>query len=311
MEKSIYDELDLKELRVLRVLLQESSITKAAQLLETTQPAVSKTLRRLREQFSDPLLVRNGHVMQLTPRAANMIEPLRTLFSVADGLRADALAFDPKTSDRLFSLLLTDVGMVRFLPSLVARVAALAPGVSVRAVPLDSRQFELKLEAGEADLALGAFPQAARHLRRQRLFSDGYVSVMRKRHPQLSKSLSRTSFQELRHILVVASETGHAAHGAAQRVLASEIKPANILLRVPSFIAAAIVAAQSDGVATLPANLAHNIAGSLDLAVFKTPVALPKIEIAQFWHERFHRDPAHRWIRALTFELFAGGGAKV
>lgn len=158
MEKSIYNEFDLRELRILRVLLQECSITKAAQLLETTQPALSKTLRRLREQFSDPLLVRNGHTMQLTPRAAEMIEPLQMLFSIADSLRADTLAFDPKTSDRLFSLLLTDVGMVRFLPSLVARVAALAPGVSVRAVPLDSRQFELKLEAGEADLALGAFP---------------------------------------------------------------------------------------------------------------------------------------------------------
>jgi DNA-binding transcriptional LysR family regulator len=93
-------------------------------------------------------------------------------------------------------------------------------------------------------------------------------------------------------------------------VLASEIKPSNILLRVPSFIAAAIVAAQSDGVATLPANLAYNLAGPLDLAVFKTPVALPRIEIAQFWHERFHRDPAHRWIRAITFELFSGGGAQ-
>lgn len=308
MEKSTYTEFDLRELRILRVLLQECSITKAAQVLETTQPAISKTLRRLREQFADPLLVRNGHTMQLTPRAAELIEQLQTLFSVADSLRADTLAFDPRTSDRLFSLLLTDVGMVRFLPSLVARVATLAPGVSVRAVPLDSRQFELKLEAGEADLALGAFPQAARHLRRQRLFSDGYVTVMRKQHPLLSKTLSRSSFLDLRHILVTASETGHAAHGAAQRVLASEIKPANILLRVPSFIAAAIVAAQSDGVATLPANLAHNLAGSLDLAVFKTPVTLPRIEIAQFWHERFHRDPAHRWIRAITFELFAGGG---
>lgn len=308
MEKSTYQEFDLRELRILRVLLQECSITKAAQVLETTQPAISKTLRRLREQFADPLLVRNGHTMQLTPRAAELIEQLQTLFSVADSLRADTLAFDPRTSDRLFSLLLTDVGMVRFLPSLVARVATLAPGVSVRAVPLDSRQFELKLEAGEADLALGAFPQAARHLRRQRLFSDGYVTVMRKQHPLLSKTLSRSSFLDLRHILVTASETGHAAHGAAQRVLASEIKPANILLRVPSFIAAAIVAAQSDGVATLPANLAHNLAGSLDLAVFKTPVTLPRIEIAQFWHERFHRDPAHRWIRAITFELFAGGG---
>lgn len=310
MAKMAYSEFDLRELRTLSVLLHECSITKTAQLLETTQPAISKTLGRLRERFSDPLLVRNGHAMQPTPKALDMIAPLRMLFGIADGLRADALAFDPKTSDRLFSLLLTDVGMIRFLPPLVARVAAAAPSASVRAVPLDSRQFELKLEAGEADLALGAFPQAARHLRRQRLFSDGYVSVMRNRHPQLSKSQSRNSFLELRHILVTASETGHAAHGEAQRALASEIKPSNILLRVPSFIAGAIVAAQTDGVVTLPANLAHSLAGPLGLTVFKTPIALPRIEIAQYWHERFHRDPAHRWIRSMTFELFASGSQR-
>ena len=66
--------------------------------------------------------------------------------------------------------------MIRFLPPLIARVAAIAPRVNIRAMPLDSRQFELKLEAGEADLALGAFPKAARHLRRQRLYFDGYAT---------------------------------------------------------------------------------------------------------------------------------------
>jgi DNA-binding transcriptional LysR family regulator len=305
MEKRPYSDLNLRELRVLSVLLQERSITQTALVLETTQPAISKTLKHLREQFSDPLFVRNGHAMQPTGKALQMEAQLRLLLNTADDLRADTLAFDPKKSDRLFSLLLTDVGMIRFLPPLIARVAAIAPNVRVRAVPLDSRQFELKLETGEADLALGAFPQAAGHLRRQRLFSDGYLSVMRKRHPRLLKSQSRSGFLEQRHILITASETGHAAHGAAQRVLTSEIAPSNILLRVPSFITGAIVASQTDGVATLPANLANSIARPLGLVAFKTPIALPRIEIAQYWHERYHRDPAHRWIRSITFELFA------
>ena len=219
-------------------------------------------------------------------------------------LRAGALAFDPRKSDRTFSLLLTDVGMVRFLPPLIAAVAATAPGVSLRAVALDSRAFELKLETGEADLALGAFPHAAGYLRRQKLFSDGYLSVMRKRHPRLAKARTRAGFLEQRHILITASETGHAAHGEAQRVLSSEIAPANVLLRVPSFIAGAIVASQTEGIATLPANLADSVAGPLGLVAFRPPIALPLIEIAQYWHERYHRDAGHRWIRARTFELF-------
>ena len=304
MAKLAYHEMELRELRVLDVLLRECSITGTARALETTQPAISKTLRHLRQQFSDPLIVRNGHAMQPTAKALDIAGQLRALLDAADGLRAEAAAFDPRTSDRMFSLLLTDVGMIRFLPPLIAAVAAAAPCVSLRAVPLDSHAFELKLETGEADLALGAFPQAAGYLRRQKLFSDGYLSVMRKRHPRLAKARSRAGFLDERHVLITASETGHAAHGEAQRVLTSEIAPSNILLRVPSFIAGAIVASQTDGVVTLPANLADSIAGPLGLVAFKPPIALPRIEIAQYWHERYHRDAAHRWIRAKTFELF-------
>jgi DNA-binding transcriptional LysR family regulator len=306
MDRQAYSELSLRELRVLDTLLQLRNITRTAQAMETTQPAVSKVLRRLRAQFSDPLFVRDGPAMQPTAKALDLAERLRAVLAAADGLRSAATAFEPARSDRLFSLLLTDVGMIRFLPPLIARLAATAPGISVRAVPLDARQFESRLETGEADLAFGAFPKAARHLRRQRLYFDGYSSVLRKRHPRASKAQSRIGFLAERHILVTGSETGHAAHRSAHRVLSSAIAPANVMLRVPSFIAGAIVAAETDGVATLPANLAERLAGPLDLVAFETPVALPRIEIAQFWHERYHRDAGHKWLRNLTFELFAG-----
>jgi DNA-binding transcriptional LysR family regulator len=179
-------ELNLRELRILHALLRERSITRTAELLATTQPGISKVLRHLRAQFGDPLFVRNGHAMQPTAKALEIADQVRMLLGVADGLRASAAVFDPVRSDRTFSLLLTDVGMIRFLPPLIAQVAAIAPRVNIRAMPLDSRQFELKLEAGEADLALGAFPKAPRHLRRQRLYFDGYVTVVRKGHPKIS-----------------------------------------------------------------------------------------------------------------------------
>lgn len=304
MADTASSELNLRELRILHALLHERSITRTAELLATTQPGISKVLRHLRAQFGDPLFVRNGHAMQPTAKALEIADQVRTLLGVADSLRASATVFDPVRSDRTFSLLLTDVGMIRFLPPLIAHVAAIAPRVNIRAMPLDSRQFELKLEAGEADLALGAFPKAPRHLRRQRLYFDGYVTVVRKGHPKIPAVRSRAGFLAQRHILVTASETGHAAHGTAQRVLASQIAPGNIMLRVPSFIAGAIVAAETDGLATLPANLAKRLAGPLGLAAFETPIALPRIEITQYWHERYHRDPAHRWFRSITTELF-------
>jgi DNA-binding transcriptional LysR family regulator len=305
MDQKAYSELSLRELRVLNALLALRSITRTAEAMETTQPAISKMLRHLRVQFSDPLFVRNGHAMQPTAKALDIADRLRVLLAAADGLRSAATAFDPASSDRPFSLLLTDVGMIRFLPPLIARIAAIAPGISVRAVPLDARQFEYRLETGEADLAFGAFPKAARHLRRQHLYFDGYSSVLRKRHPRVSKSQSRIGFLAERHILVTGSETGHAAHLTAHRVLSSAIAPGNVMLRVPSFVAGAVVAAETDGVATLPTNLAQRLAGPLGLVAFETPIALPRIEIAQFWHERYHRDAGHQWLRNVTFELFA------
>jgi DNA-binding transcriptional LysR family regulator len=165
----IYPELNLRELRILQALLRERSITRAAEKMETTQPQVSKVLGRLRRQFSDPLFVRQGQAMHPTPQALGMTDRLGVLLAAADSFRSEDAEFDPARSDRRFSLLLTDVGMVRFLPPLIGRIAALAPNTNIRSVPLDARQFEFRLESGQADLAFGAFPKAARYLRRQRL----------------------------------------------------------------------------------------------------------------------------------------------
>jgi len=305
MDQEAYSELSLRELRVLNVLLQQRSITRTAEAMETTQPAISKLLRSLRAQFSDPLFVRNGQTMQPTAKALDIADRLRVLLMAADDLRSAVTEFDPARSERLFSLLVSDVGMVIFLPPLIARVATTAPGVSVRAVPLDARHFVHRLETGEADLAFGAFPKAARYLRRQRLYFDGYSSVLRRRHPRAAKAASRAGFLAERHILVTGSDTGHAAHRTADLMLSAAIAPANVMLRVPSFVAGAIVAAETDGIATLPTNLARRLAGPLGLAAFETPIALPRIEIAQFWHERYHRDAGHKWLRHVTFELFA------
>jgi DNA-binding transcriptional LysR family regulator len=174
-------------------------------------------------------------------------------------------------------------------------------------VPLDSRHFDLKLEGGEADLALGAFPDAPPGLRRQRLYADGYVGVARRGHPARGALATAAGFAAARHVIVAASETGHEAHRMAQHAVEAAVAPDAVLLRVPSFIAAAHIAAHGDGVATIPAKLAQALAGPLGLAVFRPPVPLPPIAIAQFWPERQHRDPGHRWLRAACFALFGRG----
>lgn len=154
------------------------------------------------------------------------------------------------------------------------------PQLSLHAVALDSTNFGSKLESGEADLALDAFPKAPRDLRRQRLYFSFYLSVARKDHPRAARLHTRAGFRSARHIIVMATETWHAAHQMVQHALEAEIAPESVLLRLSSFNAAAIVTSRTDGVATIPANLATLFAEPLGLATFRPPMPLPPIEIA-------------------------------
>jgi DNA-binding transcriptional LysR family regulator len=298
-------DLRLRDFRVLNVVLRERSLTRAAEVLGTTQPSVSKVIARLRAHFGDPLFVRNGQAMHPTPKAIEITEPLRGLLLAADTLRKPTPSFDPRTSCRVFKLLTSDVGMASFFPSFLSKMAKEGPKLALQALPLDSGHFESKLESGEADLAVGAFPRPPRGLRRQRLFFIGYLSVARKDHPKLRTLNKRSGFCSARHIIVAASDTGHAVHQIVQQVLETEIATENIMLRLPSFVVAMLVVSRTDGVATIPANLAVSFAEQLGLATFRPPVSLPPIEIVQYWHERAQRDPGHRWLRSAYFDLFA------
>lgn len=299
-------DLQLRDLHLLQVMLSEGSLTRAAALLDTTQPTLSKALARLRRQLDDPLLVRDGQIMRPTPKGSEILTPLRNLLSGAKGLvHPQSMAFDPRSSSHRFRLLLSDVGMILFLPALTTRLAASGPGLKLEALPLDARNFEAKLATGEADLVLGAYAKAPRDLRRQHLYTDGYTSVARSDHPRRQRLARLAEFRAARHILVTASETGHTAHQVAQHSIEALIPPEHVLLRLPSFIAAALVAAESDGIATIPTNLAALIEDRLKLTTFRPPVSMPPIMVAQYWHERYHHDTSHRWLRQTCFELFA------
>lgn len=295
----------LWDLKVLSAVLRERSLTRAAEALDTTQPAVSKVLARLRAHFGDPLFVRNGSAMNPTAKALELTAPLHSLLVAADTLCSPTPPFDPRTSGRMFKVLMADTGFALLLPPLLSRIAKEGPRLTLEGVPLDSKHFEAKLESGEADLAIGAYPKAPRGLRRQHLFYDRYVSVARKDHPALRSLGKRSGFRTARHIVVVASDTGHAAQRLVQQALEAEIAAENITLRAPSFVIATLVASRTDCVATIPANLANALAGQMGLVPIPPPFPLPQFEIAQYWHERYQRDPGHRWLRSTSHDLFA------
>jgi DNA-binding transcriptional LysR family regulator len=304
----VEDDISLRHLKVLNLLLEVGSLTRAAQILDISQPTVSKVLARLRAHFGDPLLVRVGSAMRPTPKALALAEPLRGLLTVSDALRASTHAFDPTTSAREFTVLVTEVGMIQFIPSLMRRLEEAGPGLSLRALPLDSRPFEPRLEAGEADVAVGFLPEAAQTLRRQRLYADGYLSVVRRGHPRQRTVAGEPGFWRERHVMMTSTSAGHAANRSLADILSARLRTDQVQVRVPSFVAGAFVAARTDAVATLPARLAQALADDLRLHVFEPPFRIDPIRIDQFWHERVQQDEGHRWLRGAIFQLVGARG---
>lgn len=296
-------EVDLRQLRAFEALLRERSLTRAATMLGVAQPALSKTLAKLRGYFADPLFVRAGNRMEPTAKALELAPAIRALLDDATMLRVRHRPFEPATSTRTFSFSVVDSGLVRLLPVLLAHFEAHAPGVRLRVAPIGSDELEAALEAGRLDFAMGSFPSRSKRIRRQMLWSVSYVSVARQGHPRLGARPSLAQFASERHVLVSTAGTGH-AHQHVERALERALPEERIVCRVPTFLAAAFAASRTDTIATLPEGIAAELAEPLGLITFNPPVRLPRIDVSQYWHERFHREPGNQWIRGVFADLF-------
>jgi DNA-binding transcriptional LysR family regulator len=242
--------------------------------------------------------------MEPTPKALQLQAPVRAILERVQALRSEHVSFDPRTSDRAFNFCVVDAGLLKLLPPLVDRLLVEAPNVRLQALQLDAQHLEPWLESGKLDFAMGSFASLTKQIRRQPLWVERYVSVARKSHPRIGTEPSVRAFAAEKHVLVSIPGSGH-AHQTAERALEAAIPPANIICRIPIFIGAAVVAKHTDAVATLPLSVAAVLAKDLDLQVITPPIKLPKIDIYQYWHERFHRDPGNQWIRSIFKSLFS------
>jgi DNA-binding transcriptional LysR family regulator len=292
---------DLSQLLILDSLLREGSLTRTAELLGMSQPAVSRALARLRTHFDDPLFVRTGQRMVATTRALALAGPIAAVLDAARELDSGPAVFDPLTAQRSFGLYMVDGAVVNILPQLLAGLARLedgASGLQLRSVHIDPGAIEAQLERGHIDLAIGRFPQLVNNIRRRKLWTDEYACVMRAGHP-CAGQLDRDAYLTHRHVLIEMEQTSQ-HNGAVTRKLETLLAPSRILCHVPSYTSAAHIALHTDAIATIPLRLARPLARDLGLVLARLPIDLPPVHLALYWHERSHRDPANVWLRAFV-----------
>lgn len=312
--------LDLNLLRVFDAVMTEQNLTRAANRLAMTQPAVSNALRRLRDALGDELLIRTAHGVKPTPRAENLWPAVRRSLSELEAAIVPEESFEIATAQDTFRMAMADATAALWLPALVRSIEREAPGLTVRMVPLTTREPRPMLLRGDIDLAVGFFPGVVAQLagsqgasvspiRHEQLYSGRYVCVMRKNHPLAKEELTVDRYCSANHLLV--SFSGR-AHGLVDEALAQIGRERRILLTVNQFFTAGRVVATSDLITVLPRHLIASTGITGALITKDLPFAMPNVHIDMLWHERDTRSPAHKWLRAhlsgSTRETFAKGG---
>jgi DNA-binding transcriptional LysR family regulator len=297
--------IDLNLLRVFDEVMAERSLTKAARNLALTQPAVSNAMRRLRDTLGDDLVRRSGQGLEPTPRA-NALWP-----AVREALRQlqETLVpnpFDAATSTATFVLAMADATASELIPGLLTVAERDAPGVSLRIVPLSTRDPRRLLDAEAADLAIGHFPAALADLTasaqaggavsyaHQRLYEGEYVCVMRKNHPLADKPLTIARYCEARHLLV--SFSGR-PFGFIDEALASLQRKRRVVITVNQFFTAGRVVSQSDLLTVLPRHFVRVADAGHSLIVKDLPFEMPVVHVDALWHKRLQHSSAHQWLR--------------
>ena len=285
--------IDLNLLVSLDVLLAECNVTRAAQRLSLSQPALSAQLKQLRTLLNDPLLLPAARGMIPTARAIELQTPLRELLAQIGELVSTHKTFDPATTDNTFRIVTTDLIQTVVCAPLSARLRELAPNSRIALFLPDPLKLAEQLASGEIDLAL-VTPQAMpESLKTRRLYQERFLCVMRRGHPAAGKPLDLDTFCALEHMMV--SPTSGGFVGTVDETLATLGRSRRVVVSVSTFLVVPAIIAQSNLISTVPARLAQRW-GNL-LTVTEPPCAVAGFDIHMGWHPRNHANPAQVWLR--------------
>ena len=307
MLRSGMPETDLNLLIALETLLDDGSVAGAARRLGLSASAMSRTLARLRATTGDPLLVRAGREMVLTPYAEAIRERTRNALHEARAvLRPSRTEPDLSTLRHTFTIRANDGFVEAFGSALIEAATKLAPHVRLRFTSKAEKKAT-PLRDGSVDLEIGVLGNMGPEVRLQALFRDRFVGVVRKGHP-LEREGAITPERYVAFDHVVASRRSGAA-GPVDDALAALGLERRIVAVVPGFPAALAVARTSDLIALVPASFVsaqtacRESAASAGIHAFELPVATQEITVSQMWHPRLDVDPLHRWLRQLVLSV--------
>ncbi len=290
--------IDLNLLKALDALLDERNVTRAAERLSLTQPAMSGMLTRLRESFNDPLFVRSQRGVVPTQRALELAGPVKQVLAEIAVLLTPA-EFDPATAEMTLSIAATDYALQAVAVPFVLELKKRAPRIRVALLPIENENLHAQLERGDIQFVLLSPANCPPDLHARRLFDEEYVCVMRAEHPAAKTPLLLDEFCKLEHALF--SYNGGCFSGATDEALVKIGRERQVVLSVKSFLVMTNIVRASELISVVPKRLVEHLEG---LVMQDTPLPVQGFALVAAWHERTHKDPAQRWVRELLFELF-------
>ncbi len=297
MREVDFSVIDLNLLKLFEALVKERSVTRAGQTLGLSQPAASRGLGRLRRLLNDRIVVRASQGLELTPRAEALSEPVARLLEDARSIVAPS-TFEPSTASSQFTIAANDHATLLLMPALLSKLAQLAPGLDIKIPPASGDNVNL-ITQGDADLAIGVYGALPARFHQRFLYDEDLVCLVRRDHPVIATGMTLEHFTSLSHISVLITGYGNSMvdEGLKKKGLSRRVS-----VRLPHFLAAPMLVAESDMVLSVPRRLAHRLAMIVPVEMLELPLKLDGFTLSMIWHERRQDDPAHKWFRKLIVD---------
>uniref|UniRef100_UPI0039F1259C LysR family transcriptional regulator n=1 Tax=Bordetella sputigena TaxID=1416810 RepID=UPI0039F1259C len=300
--------MDLHLLPHFDALISQRSVSKAAAQLGITQPAMSSALSRLRHLFGDPLLARHGNALRPTERAIRLHREFKPLLDAWLSETAGGTDFDPAAAHKTFNIYASDYIQFIALPAWAGKLREAAPHLRLRVLPPTPHGGQDMLSQNHIELYIGHYPDPPDSLRSSFLFEESACCLARQGHPMLARPWDLDTFLDYEHM----DAAGHAGYFNAQldAALSVQEKRRRVGMVLSSYLAVPFVLRTTDMISTLPASMAGALAPLSGTVMRPAPLALPRLRIAMYWHERHQNDPAHAWLRRFILQQGVAGRAE-